>query len=1266
MLTEKVIERDNSQERFIPYNYSSFNDRDIILFFLGELGFGLVQKLSSQKITGVSSRMLYEILGDMWVVKRNPYIQEDLITNSKRRTMLLNALKHRLEQMKTRANGNTSALHLIELTNTTINSFSDWLCNYHHKRELIISRLSTVIDIKNIDCTPYARVSSCTDATDWRYAMPMLVVNPDTEKEIAGVISICKSLQLTVIAKGGATGYHGGVVPLSEQSVVLSLEKLLTIRPVSVIATSQNRLIASIEVGAGVVTKRVSELANLHGFVFAVDPTSQDASTIGGNIATNAGGKKALLWGTALDNLLSWKMIDANSNYVEIFRNNHNYAKIHDQELVEFTIKTTSITGKLLETKTIQIPGRDIRKEGLGKDVTKKHLCGLPGIQKEGCDGVIVSAVFILHQKYKYTKTICLEFYSSDMAASVSCIALLKDSNSSFKNVYLSALEHLDHYYIAAVGYSPKGKQTNKPNMLLLLDAVSDDEVELSKYCDFVQSIVSSYQVSSYVAVSPEARERFWLDRKRTAAIAKHTNAFKLNEDVVIPLPRLVDYSAGIRAINTEMIILNKQVICRQLLAALEPDTLYSFLPATIDEEFKQECLEKILKAQAITNELLKLYSEQIEFITNHTQTTQLTKISINKHLLGPIYELFSGEVFNDFRNYLVTLHKQVLRKRLFIALHMHAGDGNVHSNIPVHSDDPHMMNQAQQMAERIMKLAVSLDGVISGEHGIGITKISFLQPDEIVAFKEYKSHVDPEDVFNRGKLTKVTQLTQCYTPSFQLLRQESILLEESELGALNDMIKNCLRCGKCKPVCATHVPEANLLYSPRNKIIASSALIEAFLYEEQTRRGISINHFSSLLEVADHCTVCHKCEAPCPVDIDFGDVTMLLRKILRKNKKYPFRFLPFMLHWYLSLKNEQLVHLLYSLVIRVAMKSQALIATLYSYLPNSMRAFVKNPPPTNKNPSTPTAVIHFISRPLPSSLPAQPMRVLLGVSDQNYIPVFKNPKIESSKSVFYFPGCGSERLYSTIGLATIALLYDAGVQVALPPGYLCCGYPQRASGHDSQSKEIIAQNRVLFHRMSTSLNYLNISSVIVSCGTCYDQLELYQLDKIFPDANLIDIHEYVFTLDEFRLRHEKSLAGTQGERYLYHNPCHSPIKNNDPLKLATELLNASQVVATPRCCGESGAFAFERPDIATQVRKSKINSLQQSLQSLDQPAKTKTTVLTSCPACHQGISRFTNELPIESEYIVVAYANRIYGENWKENFVNRVRSENGLEKVLL
>ncbi len=84
-------------------------------------------------------------------------------------------------------------------------------------------------------------------------------------------------------------------------------------------------------------------------------------------------------------------------------------------------------------------------------------------------------------------------------------------------------------------------------------------------------------------------------------------------------------------------------------------------------------------------------------------------------------------------------------------------------------------------------------------------------------------------------------------------------------------------------------MPRANLLYSPRNKILATSLLIEAFLYEEQTRRGISLMHFDEFNDVADHCTICHKCVTPCPVDIDFGDVTIAMRNFLREQGKKKF-----------------------------------------------------------------------------------------------------------------------------------------------------------------------------------------------------------------------------------------------------------------------------------------------------------------------------------------------------------------------------------------
>ena len=156
--------------------------------------------------------------------------------------------------------------------------------------------------------------------------------------------------------------------------------------------------------------------------------------------------------------------------------------------------------------------------------------------------------------------------------------------------------------------------------------------------------------------------------------------------------------------------------------------------------------------------------------------------------------------------------------------------------------------------------------------------------------------------------------------------------------------------------------------------------------------------------------------------------------------------------------------------------------------------------------------VIHFINKKMPGGLPKKTARALLDIEDDDYVPIIRNPKATTAETeaVFYFPGCGSERLFSQVGLATQAMLWHAGVQTVLPPGYLCCGYPQRGSGQFDKAEKMITDNRVLFHRVANTLNYLDIKTVVVSCGTCYDQLQGYQFDKIFPGCRIIDIHEYL------------------------------------------------------------------------------------------------------------------------------------------------------------
>jgi FAD/FMN-containing dehydrogenase len=105
--------------------------------------------------------------------------------------------------------------------------------------------------------------------------------------------------------------------------------------------------------------------------------------------------------------------------------------------------------------------------------------------------------------------------------------------------------------------------------MVLIGDIVGDDDNAVARAASEVVRLCNARGGEGFIAVSAEARRKFWLDRARTAAIAAHTNAFKINEDVVIPLDRLGDYTDGIERINVELSLANKIALCDALQEAL-------------------------------------------------------------------------------------------------------------------------------------------------------------------------------------------------------------------------------------------------------------------------------------------------------------------------------------------------------------------------------------------------------------------------------------------------------------------------------------------------------------------------------------------------------------------------------------------------------------------------------------------------------------------------------------------------------------------------
>ncbi|MBI3284692.1 MAG: FAD/FMN-binding oxidoreductase [Burkholderiales bacterium] len=1302
-----------SRVREIPYNYTSFSDREIVIRLLGEDAWHTLNQLRGKRQTGRSARMLYEVLGDIWVVRRNPYLQDDMLDNPKRRQDLIDALNHRLAEVDKRrinsaqdedAERSQSVETLVAAARRAVADFSKEFRDTYDLRKKASKLLAKHTARDNIKFDGLSRVSHVTDATDWRVEYPFVVLTPDTEDEMAGLVKSCITLGLTIIPRGGGTGYTGGAIPLTPLSAVINTEKLEQLGAVEITRLpGVDRDYATIYSGAGVVTKRVSDAADKAGFVFAVDPTSAEASCVGGNVAMNAGGKKAVLWGTALDNLASWKMVDPNGDWLEVTRLEHNLGKIHDVEVARFRLEWTHPgEKKAYKSEQLDIPGRVFRKEGLGKDVTDKFLAGLPGVQKEGCDGLITSARWILHKMPKHTRTVCLEFFGQAREAIPSIVEIKDYLDASTVGVKLAGLEHLDERYLKAVGYTTKSKRGVLPKMALFGDIVGDDENAVAQAASEVIRIANTRVGEGFVAVSPEARKKFWLDRAKTAAISKHTNAFKINEDVVIPLGRMGEYTDGIERINIELSIQNKLAV----LAGLQAFFAKGNLPLGKSEDAEADAIpaqellgDRVNQAEALLQataarwnylldhldqplaeakaSLLELGLDKLEFVFDERLQRQpdasvfsivqdrTVRISWKTELRAVLRQIFNGAAFKLILDECTAVHQQVLRSRVFVALHMHAGDGNVHTNIPVNSDNYEMLQVAHHAVARIMLLARSLNGVISGEHGIGITKLEFLTEDEIRDFRDYKLRIDPEGRFNKGKLLNLpdfaADLRNAYTPSFGLMGHESLIMQQSDIGAIANSVKDCLRCGKCKPVCSTHVPRANLLYSPRNKILATSLLVEAFLYEEQTRRGISIKHWEEFEDVADHCTVCHKCAHPCPVDIDFGNVSMNMRNLLRKLDKKSFNPGTAASMFFLNATDPATINATRKVMIDWGYQAQRFG---HDVLKKFARKQTKAPPATVGKAPVRQQVIHFINKKMPGNLPKKTARALLDIEDDKIVPIIRDPHSTTAdtEAVFYFPGCGSERLFSQVGLATQAMLWNVGVQTVLPPGYLCCGYPQRGAGQYDKAEKMMTDNRVLFHRVANTLNYLDIKTVVVSCGTCYDQLATYEFDKIFPGCRIIDIHEYL-------MEKNVKLEGVSGTRYMYHEPCHNPMKLQESGKTINALISTVdhvKIEKNERCCGESGTLAVTRPDVATQVRFRKEEEMLKGADKLRADGfGGDVKILTSCPSCLQGLSRYNDDSGTVADYIVVEMARHILGENWLPEYVAKANN-GGIERVLV
>jgi glycolate oxidase len=306
-------------------------------------------------------------------------------------------------------------------------------------------------------------------------ALPSAVVFPTSQEDVQKLVKVCYEEEIPIFPRGAGSGLTGGAVPTLEKGVVVSFERM-------------NRFQIDVDnatavVEPGVITYEFQREVERFGLFYPPDPSSFKYSTIGGNIAENAGGPRCLKYGVTREYVLG-------------------------------------LTAVIKEGEVIKT-GNPVIKDVAGYDITKLF------VGSEGTLGLITSAVLKLIPKPKARGTALILFKNLEDVGRV--VARIMTSG-----IFPSALEFMDRDAIRAVEeFKPVGLP--KDVSALLLVEVDGSPQSVKEDIKAVEELAKAMGLEVKVAEDEESAEKLWTARKSLGPALGNLKTGKINEDVVVP-----------------------------------------------------------------------------------------------------------------------------------------------------------------------------------------------------------------------------------------------------------------------------------------------------------------------------------------------------------------------------------------------------------------------------------------------------------------------------------------------------------------------------------------------------------------------------------------------------------------------------------------------------------------------------------------------------------------------------------------------------------